>query len=84
MARNIKKIAHDLLPLSDAISELSAIISQLLNAIEAYASFDDDKAKKYFEECSNASEKMALSAKLVRDYVLEVNEEADKEGINKD
>ena len=83
MSRNIKRIAHDLLPLSGAISELSVIISQLLNAIETHTSFDDDKAKKYFEECLNASEKMALSAKLVRDYILEINEEADKEGINK-
>lgn len=84
MTRNIKRIAHDLMPLSDAVTELSSIISQLLNAVKPHAKFDDIKASKYFDECTKASQKLAISAKLIRDYVEEVNEEADKEGILKD
>lgn len=84
MARTIKKIAHDLSPLSDAVTELSSIISQLLNAVKSHTQFDDPKAKDYFDECTIASEKLAISAKLIRDYVHEVDNEADKEGISKD
>ncbi|MCK4608852.1 MAG: hypothetical protein KAT71_05190 [Gammaproteobacteria bacterium] len=84
MVKNIKKIAHDLLPLSNAITELSSIISQLLNAINPHANFDDKNAKKHLEECSEASEKMALSARLIREYVEKLNNEADIAGITKD
>ena len=83
MARNIKKIAHDLLPLSDAVTELSLIISQLLEALRLHATFDSPQTNKYFSECANASQKLAISAKLIRSYVKEVNNEADKEGILK-
>ena len=84
MARNIKRIAHDLLPLSDAVTELSSIISQLLEAIQPHTSFDDPSASKYFEECTKASEKLALSSQLIRKCVQEINDEADNEGISKD
>lgn len=84
MARNIKKIAHDLNPLADAITELSILISQILAAIESSVNFDEAKTKKYFEDCSSASQKMALSAKLISKYVQEINREADNEGITKD
>jgi hypothetical protein len=84
MARTTKRIAHDLIPLSDAVTELSSIISQLLNAIEPHATFDSQQTQQYFNECSKASEKLAISAKLIKEYVKEVNNEADKEGITKD
>jgi len=84
MARNIKRIAHDLLPLSEAVTELGSIISTLLDALQNHISFDDPKAKKYFDECNKASEKLALSAQLIKKYINTVNEEADNEGITKD
>lgn len=84
MARNTKRIAHDLTPLCDAVTELSAIISQLLEAVKPHAKFDDAKASKYFDECTKASQKMAVSAKLIREYIQDINDEADREGIIKD
>lgn len=84
MARSIKRIAHDLLPLSDAITELSSVISELLTVIKPHAQFNMDKAANYFDNCAHASEKLTTSAKLIRDYIQEVNAEADKEGISKD
>ncbi|OGT30385.1 MAG: hypothetical protein A3E87_01490 [Gammaproteobacteria bacterium RIFCSPHIGHO2_12_FULL_35_23] len=83
MARSIKKIAHDLIPLSDAVTELSSIISQLLEAVKPYAQFENSKASQYFDECAKASQKLAISSKLIREYVQEVNNEADREGISK-
>ncbi|MCW5589335.1 MAG: hypothetical protein KIT27_06685 [Legionellales bacterium] len=84
MTRTIKKVAHDLLPLAEVISELSAIISQLLAAIEPQANFNDKASKQYFSECSQASQKLAISAKLIQDYIRELNFEADQEGILKE
>lgn len=84
MPRNIKRIAHDLIPLSDVVTELSSIISQLLSAVRPHTQFDDPKASKYFDECTKASKKLADSAKLIREYIQKVNEEADREGITKD
>lgn len=84
MATNIKKVAHDLLPLSEAVSELSAIISELLNAIEPSTAFETNEAATYFIECVNASKKLAVSAELIRKYVQKINYEADKEGMLKD
>ena len=84
MARSTKQISHDLLPLSKAVSELSDSIAELLEAIEPYAQFNEDKAAQYFSECSQASQDLAYSARLIRDYVLEVDAESESEGITKD
>ncbi|MFN7098667.1 MAG: hypothetical protein ACK4PR_14095 [Gammaproteobacteria bacterium] len=84
MARTIKKVAHDLSPLSEAVTELSAIILQLLTAVKPHVQFDDPSISKYFDECIKASGKLAISAKLIKGYVCEVNDEADKENILKD
>ena len=84
MARSIKRIAHDLIPLSDAATELSNIITQLLNAIAPHTHFDNLTIDKYFKECLQASAKLATSSRLIKEYVHEVNEEADREGILKD
>ena len=83
MARNIKRIAHDLIPLADATTELSTVISELLSAIEPHIQFDDGKAESYFQECIEASQKLAISATLVRKYISDVNHEADSQGIFK-
>ena len=80
MTRNIKQIAHDLAPLSDMVTELSEIVSQLLGAIEPHASFDDTKAEKYFQECTIASEKMSISSGLIQRYIQEIKSEADLSG----
>ncbi len=84
MPRNIKRIAHDLIPLSDAATELSAIISELLNAIKPHVQFSDHKAAEYFQECAKASQNLAISTKLIKNYIQEVDDEADREGIVKD
>ena len=84
MARNIKRIAHDLIPLSDSVTELTSMISELLSAVESYTKFDNTKASNYFTECLRASKKLAISAKLIKEYVQQVNSEADREGILKD
>lgn len=83
MTKNIKQIAHDLLPLSDAITELSGLITELLEAVKPHSTFDEVKADQYFNECITASKKMTISAKLIREYVQETNAEADKAGIEK-
>ena len=84
MAKTIKKVAHDLLPLSDAVTELSSIISQLLEAIEPHATFHEETAKKYFSDCRGASQKLTISSKLIREYIQELHVEANQEGIVKD
>lgn len=84
MARTIKKIAHDLLPLSDAVTELSAIVAQLLHVIEQHASFSEETTKQYFYQGIKALDKLTLSADLIKTYLHELNEEADREGISKD
>lgn len=84
MARNIKRIAHDLLPLSGAVIELGAIISEILDNIETHAVFDDQEIKKYFDECRNASKKLTTTATLIKKYIDAVNKEADRDGITKD
>lgn len=83
MPRNIKKIAHDLIPLSDAATELSAIICELLFAIKPNIQFNHHKAAQYFDECSEASKKLAVSTKLIKTYLQGINQEADREGIVK-
>ncbi len=84
MVRTIKRISHDLIPLSDAISELSSIISDLLSAVKPQAQFSSNKAFEYFNECVTASEKLALSARLVGVYLQEVDKEANRGGITID
>lgn len=84
MSRNIKRIAHDLIPLSDAATELSSIITELLAAIKPRANFDNSKTEEYLEECLKASKNLAISTKLIKSYIQEVNDEADREGIVKD
>lgn len=83
MARTIKKIAHDLLPLSDAVTELSAIVAQLLHAIEQHATFDDSSTTHYFTQGIKALDKLTLSADLIKTYLHELNDEADRENIPK-
>ena len=84
MARTIKRVSHDLLPLSEGNSELSSLIATLLDGIAKHVSFDDPKSKRFFDECIEASQKMAISAKLIRSYVIELDKEAENEGILKD
>ena len=84
MVRTIKKVTHDLMPLSDAVTELSALISELLKAVEPHVRFENDKAAKYFDDSVKASGNLAVSAKLIKDYLHEVDGEADREGITKD
>ncbi len=84
MVRTIKRVAHDLLPLSQGNSELSLLVNKLLSGIEKHVSFDDPRAKGYFEECLKASEKMAVSARLIREYVVNLDQEAEAENISKD
>lgn len=82
--RNIKCIAHDLLPLSGAISELGSIISELLNNIQAHAVFDNPALEQYFLECCHASQNLTVTARLMKGYVDMINEEADREGVTKE
>ena len=84
MVRTVKKVAHDLLPLSDVVTELSTIVSQLLHAVKPHAQFDNVKAGRYFDECAEASDKLAISANLIKKYVHEINEEVDNNNSLKD
>jgi hypothetical protein len=84
MTRNIKRIAHDLSPLSNAASELGTIILKLLKAIEPHANFTDDKANKYFHECIEATRNLSVSTQLIGDYIADIDKEADNNGIAKD
>ena len=84
MPRNIKKIAHDLFPLCDAVTELSSLITELLSNIKPHINFVKDNSLQYFSACEKASQKLSLSAQLIRKYIVEVNNEADKKGISKD
>ena len=84
MARNLKQIAHDLIPLSDAATELSAVISELLSGVKPFAQFDNAKAAASFNDCTKAAQKLAISTKLIKEYVQQVNSEADRENIFKD
>lgn len=84
MARTIKKVAHDLLPLSDAVTELGKIVSQLLHAIKQHATFDDEMTTHYFDQGIKALDKLAISADLIKTYLCEINDEADREKILKE
>ena len=84
MTRNIKRISHDLLPLAEGNSELSELVLALLEGVNEHVSFDDPKAQKFFNECIVASQKMAISAKLIKKYVVELDQEAETLGIVKD
>lgn len=84
MARTIKKIAHDLSPLTDACAELSLIISEILDEIKLNAKFDDKKMFERLSECEEASRNLALSSGLIEKYIFDLNKEADREGIAKD
>ena len=84
MPRTIKRVSHDLLPLSKGNSELSALISKLLLGIESHISFDDPRAKSYFDKCLEATEKMMISARLIQEYVVSLDKEAEAENIPKD
>lgn len=84
MARTIKKIAHDLSPLTDACAELSTIILEILGEIKLHAKFDDKKMFERLSECEEASRNLALSSGLIEKYIIDLNKEADREGIPKD
>ncbi len=53
---------------------MSSIISLLLESI---------KSQNFFFECSNVSQKLSLTDKLIRDYVEETHTEVDRERILK-
>jgi len=84
MQKKKKKIAHDLLPLTDTVTELSTILSQLLLMIKPHAKFDSPQASNYFDEFSEALNGLTLSIGLMKKYVSDVNIEADNNGIAKD
>ena len=84
MVRTIKRISHDLIPLSDAVSELSLLVTGLLEAVQDQLVSENSKVKGYLEECTLASQNLALSAQLIKRYIVEVDEEADRNGITED
>lgn len=79
MTRTVKKIAHDLSPLSDVVSELSTLISELLTSINNHISFEDSNISSYFSECLQATQKLAISAQLIKHYIKDMNDEAASE-----
>lgn len=83
MARSIKKISHDMLPLALATAETSLLVQEALKRLESFIQFNQREAKDCFEFCIEACEKMAISADLMKQYVLEVDNEAESEGITK-
>lgn len=83
MAKNIKKVTHDLLSLADAVTERGKIVAQLLHAIKQHARFDDEMTTHYFDQGLKALDKLAISADLIKTYLHELDNEADKSGISK-
>lgn len=83
MARTIKRVSHDLFPLSDIGTELTDIILQLLEAISPHANFSNKDIYTYFNECIEAAHNLSKNNKLINQYLKELNNEADQEGIQK-
>lgn len=84
MARTIKKVSHDLVPLSDAITELASETLKLLNSMKVSGNFNNLKELSYFDDCVEASQMITSTSKLIRQYLHELEDEADREGILKD
>ncbi len=84
MPRTIKKISHDLMPLSDASAETAALVCETLKKLAAYLEFDKKEVKECYNMCLKACEKMTISIQMVKKYVVDVDKEAEKEGITKD
>lgn len=83
MARNIKRVSHDLGPLSDIGVELTDVISQLLEAVSPHINFNNKKIFNYFEQCIGAAHNLKKNNELIQQYLKELNYEADQEGILK-
>ncbi len=81
--RTIKKISHDLMPLAQANAETALLVQQALKNLEPYLQFNRQEALDCFNYCIAACEEMAVSADLVKKYVEEVDQEAEKASINK-
>lgn len=75
MAKNTKQIVHDLQPLASVISELSTIISDMLDNIETHTRYDDSKIKDYFIECNDAVKKLSSTSILVKKYIENISAE---------
>lgn len=79
MVRDIKRIVHDLTPMSDVVSELSALISKLLSSMKDEVTFVNPEAAEYFFSCLTATEKLAISAGLISRYIDELRRDAGRE-----
>jgi len=84
MARTIKKVVHDLSPITDGCVQLSSIILEILDEIKLNAKFDNKKMFDRLTECEEASKNLELCSGLIQKYVFDLNKEADREGITKD
>ncbi len=84
MPRTIKKISHDLMPLSFATAETASIVWEALKKLETHLQFDKKEVKECYNMCLSACEKMTLSVHMLKDYVVSVDQEAEREGITKE
>lgn len=84
MPRTIKKISHDLMPLALANADTLLVVQNTLKKLEPYLQFNRPEALDCFNYCIAACQEMAISADLIKQYVLQVDAEADREGIAKE
>lgn len=75
MKKSVRSIAHDLLPLSGSIIELSCIISEMLTTLEKYAVFPNPEIKHHFTECYMAFDKLSTAAALIKKYIQTIDDE---------
>lgn len=82
MARTIKQVTHDLKPVIANIKDMSEALNKLLPKLLGDAA-EDTKKQNQVKTCLNAIAALDQSANLARQYILEVDAEADQEGIEK-
>ncbi len=83
MARTIKRISHDLTPISISAGELSALLIDMLSGIKNSIHFASKEAEQNFINSLEVAENLVISIDLIKKYVEDVDLEAAREEIEK-
>lgn len=83
MTINIKQVSHDLTPIVKSIcimgQEMDTIFHKLYTLLEPI----DPKQRKFFENLASGLQALNSSSDLARQYLEEIDAEANRNGIQK-
>ncbi len=83
MARNIKQVSHDLMPIINTICDLSQDVNAMLHSLYKKIDPKGIKEREHFELLLAALESLNASSTLAQKYIEEVDAEAEAAGIGK-